>query len=211
MKIIIGSMTYPLANGVTTSINTSGDCFVSNVHKVAIVAPRYDDLGKVRPEHYPVSSSEIGRWFLSALHKKERFFSATSATEEIERIVEDFQPDAYWLHTVTWAQNAFEKAMSKSKKPNVLTYHTLIEDYGRAYAGEIGAWKMRTRSRDVANEMDAVIAPSAVIAKRLSLYGVRKDIDVIPTGIRVPATSYTKKEIAERFHFPADSTVLLYV
>ena len=211
MKIIIGSMTYPLANGVTTSINTSVDGFVSNGHKVAIVAPRYDDLGKVRPEHYPVSSSEIGHWFLSALHKKERFFSATSATEEIERIVEDFQPDAYWLHTVTWAQNAFEKAMSKSKKPNVLTYHTLIEDYGRAYAGEIGAWKMRTRSRDVANEMDAVITPSQVIAKRLSLYGVRKDIDVIPTGIKIPLSAYTKSEIAQRFHFPADSTVLLYV
>ncbi|MEK7534999.1 MAG: glycosyltransferase, partial [Patescibacteria group bacterium] len=138
MKIVIGSMTYPLANGVTTSINTSVDGFVRAGHKVAIIAPRYDDLGKVRPEHHPVTSSEIGRWFLSALHKKERFFSASSATEEIKKIVEDFRPDAYWLHTVTWAPNAFERIMQQSNKPNVLTYHTLIEDYGRAYAGEIG-------------------------------------------------------------------------
>ena len=53
--------------------------------------------------------------------------------------------------------------------------------------------------------------PSQVIAKRLSLYGVRRSVDVIPTGIKIPDTSYSKKEIAERFHFPADSTVLLYV
>ena len=211
MKIVIGSMTYPLANGVTTSINTSVDGFVRAGHKVAIIAPRYDDLGKVRPEHHPVTSSEIGRWFLSALHKKERFFSASSATEEIKKIVEDFRPDAYWLHTVTWAPNAFERIMQQSNKPNVLTYHTLIEDYGRAYAGEIGAWKMRTRSRNVANEMDAVIVPSEVIAKRLSLYGVRKSVDVIPTGISIPNKSYSKKEIAERFHFSVDSKVLLYV
>lgn len=211
MNILIGSVTYPLANGVTTSINTSVDGFLANGHKVAIIAPRYDDIGKVRPEHHPITSSEIGRWFMSALHKKERLFSVTSAGEEIEKIVEDFQPDAFWLHTLTWAPNAFEKAMLKSDRPSVLTYHTLVEDYGRAYAGEIGAWRMRTRSRDVASEMDAVIVPSSVIAKRLSLYGVRKDMDVIPTGIHIPKTSYTKTEIAERFHFPADATLLLYV
>ncbi|MCR4278084.1 MAG: glycosyltransferase [Candidatus Berkelbacteria bacterium] len=211
MKIIIGSVTYPLANGVTTSINTSVDGFVAAGHKVVIVAPRYDGLGKIRPEHFPVSSSEIGRWFMSALHKKERLFSVTSAGEEIEKIVQDFKPDAFWLHTLTWAPNAFEKAMLKSDRPNVLTYHTLVEDYGRAYAGEIGAWRMRTRSRDVASIMDAVIVPSQVIAKRLSLYGVRKNMDVIPTGIHIPETAYTKREIAERFHFPADTNLLLYV
>lgn len=211
MNILIGSVTYPLANGVTTSINTSVDGFLAAGHKVAIIAPRYDDIGKARPEHHPITSSEIGRWFMSALHKKERLFSVTSAGEEIEKIVEDFQPDAFWLHTLTWAPNAFEKAMQKSDQPSVLTYHTLVEDYGRAYAGEIGAWRMRTRSRDVASEMDAVIVPSSVIAKRLSLYGVRKDMDVIPTGIHIPKTSYTKTEIAERFHFPADATLLLYV
>ena len=147
---------------------------------------------------------------MSIFHKKERLFSVTSAGE-IEKIVEDFQPDAYWLHSLTWTPNAFEKAMIKSGRPKVLTYHTLVEDYGRAYAGEIGAWRMRTRSRAVASAMDAVIVPSQVIAKRLSLYGVRKDVDVIPTGIKIPKTAYTKKELAERFHFPADSTVLLYV
>jgi len=211
MKIIIGSLTYPLANGVTTSINASVDGFLAAGHRVIIIAPRYDDLGKVRPEHYPVSSSEISRWFLSALHKKERLFSATRAVREIRAIVDNFQPDAFWLHTLTWAPNAFEKVMRQSGHPNVLTYHTLVEDYARMYAGEIGAWLLRNRSRRVANMMDAVITPSAVIAKKLSSYGVKKNIEVIPTGIKIPEKSYTKKEIAERFHIPADSTVLLYV
>lgn len=211
MKILIGSLTYPLANGVTISINTSIDGFLAAGHKVLVVAPRYEDFGKIRPEHYPVASSEISRWFLSALHHRERLFSARSAPGEIEEIIAQFSPDAFWMHTLTWTKNAFERLMFKSDRPKVLTYHTLVEDYGRAYAGEIGAWKMRVRSRDVANEMDAIIVPSQVIAKRLSLYDVRKNIDVIPTGISIPDSSYAKPEIATRFRFPSDATVLLYV
>lgn len=211
MKILICSLTYPLANGVTTSINTSVDGFLASGHKVAIIAPSYPDLGKTRPEHYPISSSEIGRWLLSSLHKKERFFAGVSATSEIKEIINDFQPDAYWMHTLTWATNAFERLMIKSNQPKVLTYHTLVEDYGRAYAGAIGAWRMRSRSRDVANKMNAVIVPSQVIAQRLSLYGVRKSFDVIPTGINIPPIAYLKTELAERFHFSPNATVLLYV
>ena len=90
MKIIIGSLTYPLANGVTTSINASVDGFLAAGHRVIIIAPRYDDLGKVRPEHYPVSSSEISRWFLSALHKKERLFSPTPPLIELSTIIYKF-------------------------------------------------------------------------------------------------------------------------
>lgn len=211
MKILIGSVTYPLANGVTTSINTSVDGFIKAGHKVAVVAPLYDSFGKIRPEHYPISSSEIGRWFLSAMHKKERLFSATSASEEIDEVITDFKPDAFWLHTLTWAANAFERKMIASDKPKVLTYHTLVEDYGRAYAGEIGAWRMRNRSRDVANMMDAVIVPSEVIARRLTTYGAKTPLHTIPTGIKIPQSSYTKAELADRFHFSSSKIVLLYV
>lgn len=211
MNILVGSMTYPLANGVTTSINTSVDGFLAHGHKIAIVAPRYDSLGKVRPEHLPVASSKIGHWFLSALHKKERFFSATSAAEEIGKIIADFEPDAFWLHTLTWSSNTFERAMIKSAVPKVLTYHTLVEDYGRAYAGEVGAWRMRNRSKEVANKMDMVIVPSQVIGHRLQIYGVKTPSVVIPTGITIPDTPYTKAELSIRFHFPATAKILLYV
>lgn len=209
MKILVGSLTYPLANGVTTSINTSVDGFLKHHHQMMVVAPSYS-VGKARPEHQPVSASEIGRWFLTAMHKKEHFFSA-EAPQEIRELAEKFQPDAYWLHTVTWAANAFEKEMIRSDKPKVLTYHTLVEDYGRAYAGSAGAWKMSQRSREVANAMDAVITPSKAIAKRLIKYGVKKPIWVIPTAISIPSSSYTKAELAERFHFPPAASVLLYV
>ena len=149
--------------------------------------------------------------FMTALHKKERLFSATSSHKEIMAVVDRFKPDAYWLHTLTWAPNAFEKIMLNSKQTKVLTYHTLVEDYGRAYAGEIGAWRMRIRSKEVCNEVDAVIVPSSVIAKRLVNYGVTKPLHVIPTGITVPETPYSKSEVAQRFKFSPQSQLLLYV
>jgi len=211
MNILVGSVTYPLANGVTTSINTSVDGFLARGHKVAVVAPRYDGIGKSRPEHYPITSSELGRWFMAAWHKKERLFSATSGTGEIAKVIKQFEPDAFWLHTLSWSSNAFERLMVKSGQPTVLTYHTLVEDYGRAYGGEVGAWRMRNRSRDVANKMDAVIVPSQVIAKRLEIYGATTPTTVIPTGISIPDTHYSRSELAARFHFPSDAKVLLYV
>lgn len=211
MRIAVGSVTYPLANGVTVSINTSVDGFLARNHQMAIIAPHYEELGKIRPEHHPVSSSEIGRWFMSALHKKERLFSATTSHKEITEIVKKFRPEAFWLHTLTWAPNAFEKIMLDSKTPKVLTYHTLVEDYGRAYAGEVGAWRMRVRSKEVCNEVDSIIVPSSVIAKRLVNYGVTKPMHVIPTGISLPDEAYSKAELAERFKFHKDSNLLLYV
>ncbi|OGD64292.1 hypothetical protein A3A71_03940 [Candidatus Berkelbacteria bacterium RIFCSPLOWO2_01_FULL_50_28] len=209
MKILVGSLTYPLANGVTTSINTSVDGFVRAGHEIAIVAPRYA-MGQVRPEHHPIVASPISRWFLSAMHKKERMFGAAAAGEFAD-LISRFEPDAFWLHTLTWSENAFERLMKRSKKARVLTYHTMVEEYGRLYAGEAGARVMAHRSKTVANAMNAVITPSKVIAKRLAAYGVKKQIYVIPTGISMPSNNFSRLELAARFHFSPASKILLYV
>lgn len=208
MRILIGSLTYPLPNGVSTSINTSYDGLTAAGHQVKIIAPDYQ-LGQARPGHLPLDSSAIGRLLTSLFGKEERMF-ATSAKGKIEAIVQQFQPDICWLHTLTWAANAFEKVMLDSKSLKILTYHTLVENYGRIYAGTIGASRMRERSKEVANSVDQVIAPSRIIEQKLRHYGVKKPIAVIPTGVQPAKSHYSKAELAKKFNFDPQAFLLLH-
>lgn len=209
MRLLIGSQTYPLFNGVTTSINLSIDGLVKRGHQVTVVGPTYQQ-GIVRPEHRVLPSSWTSELFLKAFNKKERLMSIKDASL-IKEISQSTKAQVMWLHSLTAVPNAFELAMKKLPVKKLLTYHTLVEDYGRIYAGSAGAWLMRERSQKVANLMDAVITPSHVIAKKLISYGVTKPIHVVPTGISIPANQYSKAELAARFNFDPKATVLVYV
>jgi len=209
MKILISSLTYPLRNGVTVSIDASIDGLLAKGDKVLVIAPRYKKA-KHRPEHYPVPSSFVVKALGSLIGKEEKTFGIT-ARYYIEKIAKEFNPDIYWLHTLTWGPNAFELHMLRSDKPKVLTYHTLVEEYGRMYAGEIGATLMRKRSKSVCNKMDVIITPSAVIKEKLRKYGVTKPIYLIPTGIDIVKKYFTKQELYKKFNIPSGSKILLYV
>ena len=207
---MVSSLTYPLPNGVTASLNTAVDGLLANGHEVMIVAPDYK-VKKNRPEHYTVPSSLIlHKVAKNILGKEERVFRMNSK-KKIEELAERFDPDIYWLHSVTWAANAFEQQMIKSKKKKVLFYHTLVEEYGRLYAGDMGAFVMRKRTESLGNKVDAIMTPSEMMKKRLIECGVKKPINVIPTGIDVPNKSFTKKEIKEKFNIPDKMKILLYL
>jgi 1,2-diacylglycerol 3-alpha-glucosyltransferase len=210
MKIMVSSLTYPLPNGVTASLNTAVDGLLANGHEVMIVAPDYK-IKKTRPEHYTVPSSLIlHKVAKNILGKEERVFRMNSK-KKIEELAEKFNPDIYWLHSVTWAANAFEQQMIKSKKKKVLFYHTLVEEYGRLYAGDMGAFIMRKRTESLGNKVDAIMTPSDMMRKKLVEYGVKKPINIIPTGIDAPQKSFTKKEIKEKFNIPDKMKILLYL
>jgi len=209
MKILASSLTYPLPNGVTTSLDASVDGFSEAGHEIRIIAPEYK-TGKARKEHYPVPSSVLTSAVLSLFGKEERTFGLR-AKRYIDGIAKSFQPDAYWLHTITPTPNAFEKYMAASGKPKVLSYHTFVERYGSLYAGAIGSSIMLARSRTVANKMNAIIVPSKAMEQKLCQYGVKKPIYIIPTGIEIPQTLFTKEDLAGKYDFSLDAKVLLYV
>jgi glycosyltransferase involved in cell wall biosynthesis len=209
MKILISSLTYPLPNGVTVSIDATIDGLIEKGDEVLVISPDYYKK-KHRPEHRPVASSSVTHTIGSLIGKEERTFGL-SAFGQIKRIAEKFDPDIYWLHTLSYAPNFFERYMLKSNKAKILTYHTLVEEYGRMYAGEIGANLMKKRSEIVANQMDAVIVPSKIIAEKLGSYGVTVPKYPIPTGIAKIEKYFSRKELSEKFGIPEDSKILLYV
>ncbi len=209
MKILICSLTYALPNGVTVSINTSIDGFNERGVKSLVISPDYD-IGETRKEHRIAPASAILRSIGVLIGKEERTFGL-GASARIRRVDEEFKPDAYWLHTITWAPNAFERFMFKSNKPKVVFYHTMVEEYGRIYAGEIGAATMRRRSKAVCNKADAIIIPSEMMKAKLIEYGVTKPIHVIPTGIMIPEKQLSRKDICKRFDIDPKSKILLHV
>jgi 1,2-diacylglycerol 3-alpha-glucosyltransferase len=209
MKILISSLTYSLPNGVTVSIDSTIDGLINKGHEVIVISPRYKKTNH-RPEHYQVSFSLAVKTIGSLIGKDERTFSLTSF-REIDKIALKFKPDLYWLHTVSWAANAFEKYMLKSDKIKILHYHTLVEEYGRLYGKKWGADLMRQRSKIISNKVDAVITPSNVIKEKLNQYGVKKPIHVIPTGIAQTKNYFSKKQLCQKFNLDLNSKILLYV
>ncbi len=211
ISLAVCSLTYPLPNGVTASINTAVDALIeSDKYRVKIVAPDYR-TGKVRPEHETVPSSLIVHIAAKRLFgKEERVFRSTSP-KKIDKLMKDFDPDIYWLHTVTYAANAFEKYMVKSGKGKVLFYHTLVEEYGRLYAGKVGESVMKKRSKDLCNKMDAVMTPSKMMKDRLLKNGVKTPISVIPTGIKAPEKALSQEEVRKMYKLPEKSKILLYL
>ena len=209
MNILIGSLTYSLPNGVTTSIDASVDGLIADGHKVFIISPKYKET-KYRPEHYQIPSSSVASAFGSLVKTKQKTFGIT-ANFHIDKIVKKFNPDIYWLHTLSYPPNFFESYMFKSEKPKVLSYHTLVEGYGEMYGGKIGADIMRYRSKSVANKMDAVIVPNKNIKRKLRQYGIKKPIHVIPTGISIIKDYFTKEELRAKIKIPLNSKILLYV
>ncbi len=210
MKIMACALTYPLPNGVTASLNVSTDSLKERGYDVRIVSPDYGRSGE-RSEYDPVTSSVIAHKAATNLLGKEERVFGVGAKKEIEELAKDFDPHIYWLHTVTWAPNAFESHMLKSNKGKVLFYHTWVEKFGELYAGEVGSFVMKKRSKNLCNKMDAVMVPSGAVKKKLLEYGVRTPISVIRTGVDPPPEPFTREEMEKRFGVPRGKSILLYV
>lgn len=210
MRILACSLTYPLPNGVSSSINESIDGFKEAGHEIIIVSPNYG-TGKARPEHYYANASTLGKAFTGYFFGKGELMFGLGASGEIKQIIKDFRPDAFWQHTVTWAPSAFERIMMKSRLPKVLTFHTMVDIYGKLYGGAIGEARMIGRSGEVGNEMSHIITPSHYMASRLIGWGVTKPISVIPSGIEPVKGGYTKAELAKMFKFSPSAPLLVFV
>ncbi len=210
IRLAVCSLTYPLPNGVTASINTAVDGLLNNNYKIKIIAPDYR-TGKARPEHYTTPSSVVAQVVAKNIFGKEERMFRYSAAKKISLITDEFEPHIYWLHTVTYAPNIFEKHMLKEKKGKILFYHTLVEEYGRLYAGKIGESVMRRRTKELCNKMDAIMTPSEMMKERLLKNGVKTPVSVIPTGIDAPKKSFTKKELRDKYNLPDRTKILLYL
>lgn len=122
----------------------------------SVPAPTYPDFGLPLPL-LPTSESAIRALDLDVFHAQHPFLLGGSARRLARRLA----------------------------RPLVFTYHTLYDKYAhyvplprKLVARSAVAWSTR-----YANAVDLVVAPSMALASRLRAQGVRRPIEVLPTGV----------------------------
>jgi 1,2-diacylglycerol 3-alpha-glucosyltransferase len=128
------------------------------------------------------------------------------------------------IHTHTeFSLGIFGRIMTKELRlPLVHTYHTIYEDYthyithNKNIDGRAKAFA-RVFSKVCCNTVEQVIVPTHKVKELLTAYSVRKDIEVVPTGIdlnKFDNNNFSFEEITElkgQYGIHLDDKVILYL
>jgi 1,2-diacylglycerol 3-alpha-glucosyltransferase len=209
--LFVSDVYFPRVNGVSTSIATFRADLAAAGVETTLVVPQYaeapavpDDAGVIR-----VRSGQVPR------DPEDRRMH----WGELQRALQALQGrgfDLVHVHTPFLAHYAGVRFARAAGIPVVETYHTFFEEYLHHYVPllprALGRRLARAVTRAQCAQVDAVIAPSQPMREMLAASGVRRPVQVIPTGL--PADRFVRGDGA-RFrrlqNLPPDRPLLLYV
>ena len=209
MRILMVSDVYfPRINGVSTAIQTYREALSARGIEVSLVAPDYGNECR-EPWISRVSARPVPRDPEDRLMRWGAMRSAVDAA--VARGC-----DLIHVQTPFLAHYASHGAARRAGIPVIATYHTLFEEYLQHYAPFIPAGWLRGMarrfSRSQCNALNAVIVPSQAIHQRLSDYGVKTPLHILPTGIPVGRFSGAGRDAFRARHGIAPTRpVALYV
>lgn len=178
--LMISDVYFPRINGVSTSIQTFRAEFEKLGHEVTLIAPDYPAACCEDPTIVRIPSRKV------VFDPEDRMMKLGKIMELSDSLA-GANYDLIHVHTPFVAHYAGVKLAKRLKLPLLITYHTLFEEYLYHYIPFLprGLLKKAARhfSRSQCEQADSIIAPSSVIVELLKRYGVRKSIEVIPTGI----------------------------
>ena len=216
MKIVFATDTYwPRCNGATVSIDAFKREFELLGHEVHIIAPAYPNMEETgdRSIHRFKSYQFIFSPEDRLVWKAERW--------RIFRTLKSIQPDVIHCHTEFQLSLMVMRYGYKRGIPVVFTSHTYWEEYINLYMpfpDKIGRQVARSVQRAALKMVDRVVTPSEAMREVLRSYGIKKQIDILPTG--VPEEEFSEVDRAEvrrnsflftDFPFLKDRPLLLYV
>lgn len=205
--LMVSDVYFPRINGVSTSIETFRTALSRVGVSVRLVVPRYgvegstDEITRVPGAAVPGDPEDrIAGW--NAMHR---------AVEEASRGC-----DLIHVQTPFVAQYASLAAGRALGLPVLATYHTLFEEYLHHYAPFVPSSWLRRLARFVSarqcNALDGVIVPSSAMRDRLSAYGVRAPLHILPTGIPLQRFAGGRgAAFRVRYGIPPGRPVALYV
>lgn len=211
MKILITTDTfYPMVNGVVTSTNNLYKELKAQGNDVKILTLSQNGNESIEGDIYYIKSISL------KIYPDAKIKNYLVRSKIITDIIE-------WKPEIVHSQTEFSM-MGVSKKiakelciPHVHTYHTMYEDYlTYLFNGKLISKKTAIKLiSSLLNSIDEIIAPTEKTKNALKDYGVRKNIDVVPTGIDL--TQFQKKvseeEKAELLnkHKITGNKILVYV
>lgn len=180
--LMISDVYFPRINGVSTSIQTFTRSLTKLGHRVTLIAPDYGVETEQGIDILRIPSRYV------FVDPEDRMMKSSA----IRRQVQDLRAadyDVIHIHTPFVAHYMGLHLARRLRLPVVETYHTFFQEYLYNYIPWLprGGLRFAARhfSRAQCNAVDAVIAPSSAMAGALRGYGVKRRVEVIPTGIRL--------------------------
>jgi 1,2-diacylglycerol 3-alpha-glucosyltransferase len=183
MNICMFTNTYlPHVGGVARSVQFFTEDLIGMGHRILVVAPSFPkdtEIAGDLPEVIRVPALQ---------HFNGSDFSVRIPLPfYINQQIEKFVPDVVHSHHPFLLGDAAIRVARKWKLPLVFTHHTLYEQYTHYIPLELDALKefVVRLATLYANLCSRVVAPSRSIALLLRERGVRRPIEVIPTGVDI--------------------------
>ncbi len=212
MRILLCTDRYlPAVSGVVTSVVTLQHRLEAAGHEVRILTLS-DDFSSSREG----AVTRLGSYGAGAVYPEVRIKHPTARLHLDELIA--WHPDIIHCNTefsTFWYAKRIYHAIGC---PMVMTYHTDYEDYVHYLnlTPRIGRLVIKAYIRHVSKYMSAIICPSVKTARRLSSYGVKAPVHIIPTGLdlerfkRRPSNEELASIMA-RHKIRADHTRLVFI
>jgi glycosyltransferase involved in cell wall biosynthesis len=198
---------FPMLGGVPTAVETVRRGLEALGHEVVIVAPRM------------AGADDGGRWLIRVpavpAPTYPDFALPLPLGPGLTRRLRALDLDVFHAHHPFLLGASARRLARASGRPFVFTYHTLYDRYAHyvpLLPRQVVARGAIRRSAGFADTADLVLAPSDFVARRLRAQGVRRPIEVLPTGIDLDRFRPRDRTDARRtLRLAADDRVLLYV
>lgn len=212
MKILITTDWYaPVVNGVVVSVLLLQRELEKLGHEVRVVtlAPGLRSFRK--GQVYYIGSVDAGKIYPGARLRLGR-------SGALLRQLEEWGPDIVHSQCEFSTLRVAMAIAHRMDVPVVHTYHTVYEDYTHylPIGKKTGKYVATTLSRRVCRRVACVVVPSQKVERLLRSYGVKRRIEVIPTGIDLSAYRQApdpkrQEELRKKLGIPKGKLVLLYL
>lgn len=169
---------YPYVSGVTRSLAETRESLKGLGHEVLIFAPGY-------PGALP--EEDVFRFPSVPAPTNPGFYLALPFAPGLGRYLNRRRPDVVHIHSPFTAGRMGIRVAKKLDLPLVFTYHTMYALYTHysPVAGNLLKNTVASYTVAVANRADLVIAPSTAVREYLAGLGVKKPVEVLPSGIKL--------------------------
>jgi 1,2-diacylglycerol 3-alpha-glucosyltransferase len=180
--LLLSDVYFPRVNGVSTSIATFRADLTALGVETTLVAPKYDTEPAV-PDDSQILRVPSRRVPRDPEDRSMHWRALQSVLQGVRG-----QPfSLVHIHTPFLAHYAGLRFARAAGIPVIETYHTHFEEYLHHYIPllprALGQRLARALTRSQCNQVDAIIAPSEPMRAILTACGVRKPVEVIPTGL----------------------------
>ncbi len=210
MKILITTDLYTTStNGVVTSVRNLYEELTEKGHDVRILTLSGDRESYKEDHVYYIKSIPIGFVYPDVR-------MPISYRNRLIKELIDWKPEVIHSQCEFFSFQFAKRIARLTGAPMVHTYHTLYEQYATYLVPSkmLGRQVVRQFSRIRLKKVDKVIAPTGKVRDALRGYGVKADIEVVPSGISLEQHHYrvSEKERLEKrraMGIPDNHNVLL--